>query len=180
LDVQLEDGLWRQIVGKDHVEEHLIECNVEHLSHAGATPLIYMELGRTVGHNVDTPMADDILEGTFKLDALSKDALAAIVKQLRQHPTVIQIINPIVTEEDFKSAFKFVLDKMVLSLSDRGIHHYKACAEGSEDGLAYTHLVIHVAMVTVSLAAGLYPEQWKKAIDVMLEKIMGVVRSNKL
>jgi hypothetical protein len=35
-------------------------------------------------------------------------------------------------------------------------------------------------MMTVPLATGFCPERWKKAIDVMLEKISGVVRSNKL
>jgi hypothetical protein len=35
-------------------------------------------------------------------------------------------------------------------------------------------------MMTVPLATGFFPERWKKAIDVMLEKIPGVLRSNKL
>jgi hypothetical protein len=35
-------------------------------------------------------------------------------------------------------------------------------------------------MMTVPLATGFCPERWKKAIDVMSEKIPGVVRSNKL
>jgi hypothetical protein len=34
--------------------------------------------------------------------------------------------------------------------------------------------------MTVPFATGLCPERWKKAIDVMLEKIPVVVRSNKL
>jgi hypothetical protein len=34
--------------------------------------------------------------------------------------------------------------------------------------------------MTVPLAKRFYPERWKKAINVMLEKIPGVVRSNKL
>jgi hypothetical protein len=37
-----------------------------------------------------------------------------------------------------------------------------------------------VAIITVPLQTGFCPEQWKKAIDVLLEKILGVVRSNKL
>jgi hypothetical protein len=41
LDVQMEDGICRQIVGKDQVEEHLTERNVELFSHAGTTPLGY-------------------------------------------------------------------------------------------------------------------------------------------
>jgi hypothetical protein len=35
-------------------------------------------------------------------------------------------------------------------------------------------------MMTVPLTIGFCPERWKKVIDVMLEKIPGVVRSNKL
>jgi hypothetical protein len=61
-----------------------------------------------------------------------------------------------------------------------GVHHYKACAEGSEDGLAECQSEIHAAMLSVPLATGLCPEQWKNAINVMLEKIPGVLRSNKL
>jgi hypothetical protein len=80
-------------------------------------------------------------------------------------------IQPIITEADFKSAFKCV---------GRGVHPYKACAEGSEDGLADIQSAIHAAMMTVPLATGFCPERWKKAIDVMLEKIPGVVRSNNL
>jgi hypothetical protein len=127
----MEDDLWCQIVGKDQVEEHIIERNVEQFSHAGATPLGYTELGQEMGHNGDTPMAKAIIEGTFDNNALSDDALAAIVKQLQKHSAVRQIINHIVREEDFKSAFKCVLEKMASSFSRRGVRHYKACAKGS-------------------------------------------------
>jgi hypothetical protein len=136
LDVQTENDLWRQIVGKVQVEEHLIEINVEHFSHVGATPLGYTDLGQELGHTGDTPMAEATLDGTFEHDSLSDDALAAIVKQLRKHPAVREIIQPIVTEADFNSAFKCVPEKTASSFSGRGVHHYKACAEGSEDGIA--------------------------------------------
>jgi hypothetical protein len=172
----MEDGLRSQIVRKDQVEEHLIEQNVEQFSHAGATPLGYMELGQELGHTGDTPMTEAILDGTFEHDALYDDALAAIVKKLRKHPAVRKIIQPIVTEADFKSAFKCVPEKTASSLSRRGVHHYNACAKGSEDGIDDIQSAIHAAMMTLSLATG----RWKKAINVMLEKITGVVRSNKL
>jgi hypothetical protein len=180
LDVKTEDGLWRQIVGKTRVEEHLIERNVEQFSHVGATPLGYTDLGRELGHTGDTPMAEAILDGTFKHDSLTDEALSAILKQLRKHPSVQEIIQPIVTEADFKSAFKCVPEKTASSFSGRGVHHYKACAEGSDDGLADIQSAIHATMMTVPLATGFCLERWKKAIDVMLEKIPGVVRSNKL
>jgi hypothetical protein len=162
------------------VEKYLIEINVEQFSHAGATPLGYTDLGRELGHTGDTPMSEAILDGTFEHESLTDEALAAILKQVRKHPNLQTIIQPIVTEADFKSAFKCVPEKTASYFSGRGVHHYKACAEGSDDGLADIQSAIHAAMMTVPLATGFCPGQWKKAIDVMLEKIPGVVRSNKL
>jgi hypothetical protein len=120
LDVQTEDGIWRQIVGKVQVEEHLIERNVNQFSHAGATPLGYTELGRELGHTGDTPMAEAILDGIFEHDSLSENALAAIVKQLRKQRAVTEIIQPIVTEVDFKTALKCVPENTASSFSGRG------------------------------------------------------------
>jgi hypothetical protein len=146
----MEDGLCHQIVGKVQVEEHLIEWNVDQFSYAGRTPLGYTELGRELGHKGDTPMAEATLDGTFEHDSLSDDVLAAIVKKLRKHPTVRDIILTIITEAEFKSAFKCVPEETGSSFSGRGVHHY--CAEGSEDGLADIQPKIHTAMMTVPLA----------------------------
>jgi hypothetical protein len=119
LDVQIEDGLWQQIFGKTQVEEHLIERNIEQFSHAGATPLGYTNLGREFGHTGDTPMAEATLDGTFEHESLMDEALAAILQQLRKHLNVQEIIQPIITEADFKSAFKCVPEKTASSLSGR-------------------------------------------------------------
>jgi hypothetical protein len=159
LDVQTEDGLWRQIVGKVQLEEHLIERNVEKFSHTGATPLGYTEVGRELGHTGETPMAEAILEGTFEHDSLSDDALVAIVKQLRKYPGITEIIQPIITEADFKTALKCVPEKTASSFSGRGGHHYKACAEGSEDGLSDVQSETHSTMMAVPLATGFCPER---------------------
>jgi hypothetical protein len=152
LDVQTEDGLSRQIIGKTQVEEQLIDRNVKQLSHAGATPLRYTELGRELGHSGYTPMSKAVLDGTFEHESLTDEALADILQQLRKHPNVQEIIQPIITEADFKSAFKCVPEKTASFFSGRGVHHYKARAEGSEDGLADIQLSIHAAMMTVSLS----------------------------
>jgi hypothetical protein len=54
-------------------------------------------------------MADDIYDGF--LEALSDPAIQAIVDQLKKHPLLENIIKPVVTAEDFKSAFKCVPKK---------------------------------------------------------------------
>jgi hypothetical protein len=39
---------------------------------------------------------------------------------------------------------------------------------------------MHAAMLTVPLDVGFYPENWKQAVGVMLERIPGTAHSKKL
>jgi hypothetical protein len=130
------EGLWQQIIGKDELEGRLIKKNVEQCSHAGSTPFGYTELGKDFGHTGDSQMAREIYDGTLEHDALIDGAIYASFAQLRKHPSIDKIIKPVVTPEDFKSAFNCVPEKTTSSFSGRGVHHYKACSEGSDDSLA--------------------------------------------
>jgi hypothetical protein len=156
------EGLWQQIIGKDELEDHLIKRNVEQFSHAGATPFRYTDLGKDLVHTGDSQMSQDIYDGPLEHDALSDGAIYAIVAQLRKHPAIDKILKPVLSPEDFKSAFKYVPDKTASSFSGRGVHHYKACAEGADDGLADIQVEVHAAMMTVPLDAGFCPERWKQ------------------
>jgi hypothetical protein len=158
----------------------LIKRNVEQFSHDGATPFGYTELGKDLGHTGDSQMAQEIYDGTLEHNALSDGAIYAIVAQLRKHPSIDKILNPVVTPEDFKSALNFVPEKTASSFSGRGVYHYNTCAEGSDDGLADIQVEVHAPMMTVPLDAGFCPERWKQAVDVMLKKVPGIPRSDKL
>jgi hypothetical protein len=96
------------------------------------------------------------------------------VVQLIKQPEIQKIIPPIVTEEDFKSAFKCLPEKPASSYSGRGVHRYKAYSEGLQDCIADLIESLQAAMMTVPLTAGFCPERWKQAVDVMLEKIPDV------
>jgi hypothetical protein len=109
-----------------------------------------------MGHTGDSQMAQDIYDGTLQHDALSDEAIYAIVVQLRKHPAIDKILKPVVSPKDFKSAFKCMPDKTASSFSGRGVHHYKACAEGSDDGLADIQVEVHATMMTVPLDAGFF------------------------
>jgi hypothetical protein len=111
VEVELRSNVWKQLTGKEEIEEHLIARNVDQLSHAGTTPIGYTPLGKELGHTGDSHMADDIHNGTLDHEALDDEAINAIVHQLRKHPEIQQILAPIITEEDFKSAFKCVPEK---------------------------------------------------------------------
>jgi hypothetical protein len=174
------DGTWTHIIGKDDLEDNLIQRNVEQFSLEEETPFGYSPLGKKLGHTGHSQMADAIHEGTLEHEALSDLAINAVVKQLRKHPALDKVLNPVITEEDFMSAFKCVREKTASSYSGRGVEHYKACAEGSDDGIADLLATVHAAMMSVPLDAGFCPSRWKHAVDVMLEKITGVSRSDKL
>jgi hypothetical protein len=143
----------------------LIKRNVEQFSHDGANPFGYTYLGKDFVHTGDSQMPKDIYDGTLQHDALSDEVLYASVVQLHKH---------------FKSAFKCVPEKTASSFSGRGVHNYKARAEGSDDGLADIQEEVHAAMMNVPLDAGFCPNLWKQAVDVMLEKVPGITRSDKL
>jgi hypothetical protein len=141
------DGTWTQVIGKDDLEDHLIQRNVDQFSIARETLFEYSPLGKELGHTGDSEMADAIHEGTLEHEALSDVAINSVVKQLRKHPALDKVLNPVVTEEDFKSAFKCMREKTASSYSGIGVEHYKACAEGSDDGIADLSATVHVAMM---------------------------------
>jgi hypothetical protein len=111
---------------------------------------------------------------------MKDEAIRAIVQQLKIHPTIQGILTPILSVKDFQSFFKYVPAKIAPSYSGRSVPHYKACTDGSKDGLADTLAEIHAAMATIPLKKGIFPEQWRHAVGIMLEKVPGIARTNKL
>jgi hypothetical protein len=175
------DTTWTKIEDKDEVEHHLIARNVEQFSHAGATPFGLTDLGKELGHTGDSAMAEEILDGTLEHECTKDEKVWAIFQQLKMHSTIQDILTPIVSANDFQSCFKCVSEKTASSYSGRlSVPHYKARADGSKDGLADTLIEIHAAMATIPLETGFCPERWRHAVDIMLEKIPGIARTNKL
>jgi hypothetical protein len=143
-------------------------------------PFGYTDLGKDIGHTGESQMAQDIYDATLEHDALSDGSINAIIVQLWKQPTIDKILKPVVTPEDFKSDFKCVPEKTASSFSGRGVHHYKSCAEGSGDSFADIQVEVHASMMTVPFDTGFCTERWKQAVDVMLEKVPGIPRSDKL
>jgi hypothetical protein len=125
-------------------------------------------------------MAESILNGTLEHECMDNEAIRAAVGQLKWHPTIQGILKPIVTTEDFQSCFKCVPEKTASSFSGRLVPHYKACADGSKDRLADNLADIHADMASIPLETGFCPERWRHAVGIMLEKVPGIARSNKL
>jgi hypothetical protein len=58
VEVELRNDVWKQLTGKEEIEEHLIDRNFEQLSCAGATPFGYTHFGNELDHTGDSPMGD--------------------------------------------------------------------------------------------------------------------------
>jgi hypothetical protein len=93
---------------------------------------------------------------------------------------VQQVWKPVVKPEDFTSCFKCVPENTASLYSGRSVPHYKAFSHIKEEGIGELLASVCASMMTVPLDAGFCPERWRKAFDVMLEKILGVIRTNKL
>jgi hypothetical protein len=174
-----DTGLWSRIDTKEQVEELLINCNIEHFSHAGDTPFGYTILGKELGHTGDTTMADAIYNGMLERRSLTDHAIKAITKELRNHPLLTKMINPVVTTEEFISCFGCVAEKKSSSPSGRHVGHYLACID-LKDELSVILASVHAAMMSIPLDEGFCPKRWRQAIYIMLEKIPGVPRIKKL
>jgi hypothetical protein len=124
-------------------------------------------------------MADDIYSGTLEHRSLTDRAIKAIVKQLRKHPLLTKMISPLVTTEDFMSCFGCVAEKAYSSPSGRHVGHYLACID-LKDELSVLLAAVHAVIMSIPLAEGFCPERWRQEIEIMLEKIPGVPRINKL
>jgi hypothetical protein len=89
------------------------------------------------------------------------------------------MINPVVTTEDFIPCFACVTKKASSSPYGRHVGHYLACID-FKDELSILLASVHATMMSILLAEGFCPERWRQAIYIMLEKIPGVPRINKL
>jgi hypothetical protein len=105
--------------------------------------------------------------------------IRAILKQLKQYQLLQEIINPIATADDFRSSFQHVPEKTASSPSVQHVGHYKECIDPNNE---HTVLLaeVHAALMTIPLATGYCPERWRQAVDVILEKIPGISKTNKL
>jgi lipopolysaccharide biosynthesis regulator YciM len=98
VEVPNEDGpAWTEIENRAEVEIHLIDRNVEQFSHAGTTPFGYTTLGKELGRTRNSGMAENILNSILDHECMEKEAIHAIVRQLKMQPTIQGILELIVT-----------------------------------------------------------------------------------
>jgi hypothetical protein len=168
IEVQDGDGC-RKVEYKEIVEEHLTEQNIEQFSLARKNQFGYSDLGAKLvhtGHVAEKMFINRSNQGNFEPakgasnsttnNETNHDAgIFHIVLQVRTRRNSIIILSPIST-------------KLQSMRKNKG--------EGKGELLT----LVYALTMTVPLDVGSCPDRWRKAVDVMLEKLRGVLLTNKL
>ena len=172
---QWTQPVWSQVTRAEEVEEWLCRRNKRHHQqvHIDGNPITTEPYAAIFGEHGTTPTVQQLLESTFDIDSLDfppyvKEWLRWF--QLTPEEKKLRPISPRITAAKFQAAFK-VVDEMTSS-SPSGLHYtlWKAIAEKT-DFSEYFSL-----MMSLPFMYGFSHKRWQSAIDVMLEKKLGVRR----
>ena len=86
----------------------------------------------------------------------------------------VQHINKPKTMAELISFFKKKMESTEYSPSKRHIRHYKIAALGND--LSYLHTLI----INIGLINGIALPQWKRCVDIMIEKVKGDSKIHRL
>ena len=138
-----------------------------------STPLMSPETQTELGLTADTPMAQNLLQGTYQPTSVEEEYAIAFLQQI-YHRGTSPPISLHITTVDYISYWKKAREDTSSSISGRHFGHYKASA--TNPTLTY----IHTAMCNMSYGKGFPLTRWKSGLTVMLEKEPGVIDVEKL
>ena len=167
------NGTTTQVTAQPAVEDAIMENNSKRFRLTESTPLMQPYMSNKLGYLADTPFAESVLNGTFNKDPHLDDYTNTFLAMIGDRTNMPQI--PIsVTCTDFQDYWKGCREKTSSSMSGRHFGHYKAAS--------FSNYLseIHASMGHITLHSGTYLSRWTKGLSVMLEKIEGVIRVDKL
>ena len=174
---QVVNGEVQEFQEKDEIERAIQEeCEVR-FTLAHSAPIMSNLLGEKLRYLSDEDIARQIITGTYEIPVELDPATRMILEEIGRMG--VKIVNEegaeiVITPEDFKLFWRRVNEFTSSSMS--GIHygHYKAAAMDEFS----TRLLAQ--QLTIIARSGVPPESWSVGLQVMLEKIAGVILVDKL
>ena len=170
------DGEWVENTSRDSVENGIMVELTKRFRLTETTPLMMGRLQEDLGYLATTPSAQAILAGTYQpppgTDAETAGMfriVAEVASQMRHKP-----IDVTITKEDFIRYWKGASEKTSSSYSNLHFGHWKAATQS--EYLAE----LHAMFIQCICQTGTYLERWSTGLTVMLEKIAGNFRVDKL
>ena len=170
------NGEWVEQSTRDAVEGGIMLELTKRFRLTESTPLMMGQLQCDLGYLAVTDTAQEVLEGTYQppegTDAETVGMLrliAEVAAKMRHHPIAVTI-----TKEDFIQYWRRASEKTSSSYSNLHFGHWKAASRN--EGLAE----LHAMFIQSVCQSGTYLERWSTGLTVMLEKIAGNFRVDKL
>ena len=172
----MENGEWVRKSNKAEVEEGIMSENTKRFRLTNDTPVMSGQLLEDFGYLADTEAAEEVLAGTYDPPEDADEHTKALLSLLKQRVEMLRQgkIKTCIMREDFKRYWRGAKESTSSSISGLHFGHYKAAA--SSDTLSEFHAI----MTDIAYNGGHPLQRWTKGLSVMLEKIKGNIRVNKL
>ena len=166
------NGQWVRVEKQDQIERAIMEENTKRFRLTENTPLMVEPMRGELGVLGDTRTAKEILAGSYNIPEGVDMFTASILKELKK-PDNTEIDTEI-SMLDFQKYWRKAREKTASSLSGLHFGHYKAAAYSNHISS------IHALLTSIASKFGFSYERWKQGLSVMLEKVEGVIRVDKL
>ena len=174
----MEDGTWRRTETSEEMYEAIIMNNKEVLQSASSTLPGQPNMREFIGDFGDQDGARQILNGNFNiLSERFGETIADMLMHLKRPSYKGQEVPEIeseITVKEFESLVKKTRESTASSPSGIHVGHYKVSISMSDIAATLT------SMLSLPFEHGFSPKRWQASIHVMLEKIPGQPRVDKL
>ena len=167
------NGKWQKLTARDEVEAAIMANNTERFHLTRSTPLMSQHMSTRLGYLAEHEVSKSIINNEFVPDPLLDEYTNKFLSFISNR-TQLPAITADVMKEDFIYFWKGARERTSSSLSNRHFGHYKAASNSpmlSELHASFQHIVSHTGICLI---------RWAKGLTVMLEKLAGVIRVNKL
>lgn len=162
-----ENGEWTEITQPANIIEAPRHENNRKYSSTNDTPLMREEYISSLGYLGELEDANKVLDGTYIFPQFADDYEIKMFAYLKR-PNNSHELPIMVTDDEYKQAWRIVKERRASSFSGRHFGVYKAVTEHSE------LLPIFIAAYNIPFLNGLSYPRWSNMLDVMTFKEEGV------
>ena len=167
-----QNGVWVKKDSNNEVETAIMEELCKRFRLTEETPLMKEPLRNLIGLLANTEYSRKILEGTAEIPQEVDRFTKLFLSKLKRVNT--GWLDPNISADDFIRYWRRPKEKKASSFSGLHFGHYKAAT-------ASRYLsTIHAILTTLASISGFAYDRWKCGLRVMLEKIAGVIKVDKL
>jgi Reverse transcriptase (RNA-dependent DNA polymerase) len=168
---------WRSITSPDELFTALINRNIKHFSQAKDTPFVNGVFGQHLHPFEQNDFSESILNGEIDLSSFEiNTAIQACIQTMKFAPGEdgTSPVDSRITIKDFQHGFKSIPERISSSPSGRHIGHYKAILTDME------LCEIMSTLSSLPFEYGFSLQRWERVIQVVLEKVRGTPRIDKI